>query len=192
MTDKDTHTIRNGVIATVLGGFILYAIPYTRDILPGIARYVAHGVSIGAQAVWHHLTSTINLPWYTLWPLILFSLPAIWRLVRLCAPRNNKEPLKSDYTEDMIVGVRWKWEFGRGYNPTSISPFCPMCQTRLVYSEEYYPHKTTFQCETCRQNITTIDGDYHFAVGTIARQIERILNTGEWKTRIRRAAESGS
>ena len=186
-TEKEAHSIRNGIIATVVGGLILSAVPYTRDIIWASLKFIGHGISSFAQALWHHLTSAVEIPWYALWLLILCIIPTFWRLARWCMSRRNKEPRKSDYKEDIIFGAQWKWGYDWGENPINITPFCPTCHTRLVSLIERYPHKITFQCETCRRDIVTLEGEHNFVIGAIARQIERVLNTGEWKTRVRKS-----
>ena len=41
------------------------------------------------------------------------------------------------------------------------------------------------RCETCRRNLLTLDGRPLDAIGgTIGRQIERHIRTGEWEQRI--------
>ena len=105
MSKEDSHPIRNGVLVTVIGGVILSLIPYTRDLFVKIIGWIWDKIVTVATAFWTHLTSSVDIPWYLLWPLILLACPAIYRLVKRLLPHRNQEPKKSDYTEDIIFKI---------------------------------------------------------------------------------------
>ena len=190
MSKDDTHAIRNGTIAAVLAGLILMAVPYTRRILGTVVSATWGFVSGLAVDIWNYLWSTAKLPWLAVWFLIALSIPTIWRLCRRWLPRGNREPRVTDYTADHFFGVDWKWSYAWGDTPSGISPFCPRCKTRLVIVDDWVAEKTILRCETCRTDLSTLDGKPHFAIdGTIGRQIERRINAGEWKHHIKRDAE---
>jgi len=191
MTEKDNHPIRNGVIATVLGGLILAYIPYTRAVAVSLGSVLWQGLVKGSTVIWTYFASTATMPWLVVWGLIALSVPTVWCIAKRCIPKRDRGPTIQDYTSDFFFGVNWRWTYQWGNNPACIAPFCPICSTRLVFVRNILDHNTTLRCETCNHDVVTLDGEPHFVVdGTIARQIERRINTGEWKRIVQRSAEN--
>lgn len=180
MSKQEGHPIRNGTIAAVLAGLILSVIPHTRRIAVAVLGAIWSAVSSFFVYLWQYLTSKVDLPWFLVWLLIFAAVPTVWRSIARFLPR-EKGPQKTDYQSDLFFGVSWTWDYGWGDSPTNISPFCPVCATRLVYMIDRFDGPTNLHCETCNKNIREMQGKPEFIEGTIARQIERKLNSGEWK-----------
>ncbi|ABB32507.1 hypothetical protein Gmet_2282 [Geobacter metallireducens GS-15] len=180
MTESQSHSVRNGVIATVLGGLILSAIPYARGLLLSLIAWVWSG------AVWARKTITLSYPTPG-WLLLLIGLFALYGAVcTLFALRPKKEPLHKKYTEDIIYGAKWRWSWV-GSNVSNLWCYCPTCDATLVYDDSscrsrYEPSKTDFICERCNGKVvTTIQGgNKSYAVGAAERELLRKVRTGEY------------
>lgn len=165
-------------LATVLGGIILDWIPVTRNFISGILNAIGNFF----HGVWSFLISESQFSWAFIIILFLLAIPTVLRIVQVFIPKpKSSEPSVDDYKEDRFYGVLWRWS--SLYSP-DLAGFCPNCQTRLVAQIEYgygIGDKTSFYCETCKKKIVTLDDNRVFVLGTVWRQIERKINTGEWK-----------
>ncbi|MBI2446944.1 MAG: hypothetical protein HYV48_00130 [Candidatus Omnitrophica bacterium] len=102
MSEKDSHPLRNGVIATVVGGVILSAIPPVRDFVSKIFGWIWSVI----VWIWEALVSSYSIPG---WVLITVSLLAVIGAISIyIAVRPSKEPENKKYTEDFIYGVKWR------------------------------------------------------------------------------------
>ena len=165
-----------GTLATVLGGIVLALIPITRNFVGGLFNLAGKLL----QTLWDFLISEITLPWAVIAILLLLALPTILNFVRRLMPKSGELQL-SNYKEDNLFSIVWRWRVL--YDDDYIAPFCPSCNTRLIYKRDdtYTSHKRIFYCETCSRDIVTIEGDYDSIVKKVWRQIERKVNNGEWK-----------
>ena len=96
MADKHSHPVRNGIIATVVGGLILSAIPSLRGFLGEMISRVWAGVIW----VWAALVSNYSVPGWVLLITGLFALAGLVLLYVVLRPQN--EPADRNYTEDML------------------------------------------------------------------------------------------
>jgi hypothetical protein len=126
--------------------------------------------------------------------LVFFILLFGYNLIRLSLslfPDEQKFP----YTEDILFGIHWEWNINQ--NGDEIYPvrpvgFCPHCKSRLIsdvsrefsYKHSDFLYSTDFYCEYCDKVLWTSDGNYMYAIGRVRREIERIINSGEWKRKI--------
>ena len=177
MANKHPHSVRNGIIATVAGGLIVSAIPPSRGfLLEAMSR-----AWTGVIWVWVALISGYSLPGWVLLIIGLFALVGLVSLYVVLRPQN--EPAYRNYTEDMLYGAKWRWEW-TGNNISGLWCFCPSCDAQLVYSESFA--KTDFICERCspvgedrhyrsqRRVVATVEGgDRHYAVSAAEREILR-------------------
>jgi hypothetical protein len=190
MAENGGHAMRNSIIATVVGGLILAAVPTVRG-------WVAAGWNVlagWAQQLWLWLGSTYETPVWLLAVLTLFSAAFIIPLlIRVLRP--SREPTFSEsYTSDSFFGAVWRWRYlGSGID--NLWCFCPGCDGQLVYEEARNdgmrpgsigipPHFTSFSCERCRTERCRIEGDREHALHRVQREIDRKIRTGEWKPRL--------
>ncbi|MCG5526417.1 hypothetical protein LRB11_16040 [Ectothiorhodospira haloalkaliphila] len=185
MKDKNAHPIRNGIIATVIGGAILSFWPPFRDLLLQVV-ISAWSISVG---VWNYLSSTHHVYGWLLLILLSLSVPTIIRVGRRLIPK--QEPTHTElYTQDFLFGAKWRWGYVDG-SIVNLWCLCPQCQSELVYAEhvpnpyrfkemEEFP-RTEFICERCRVPRATLEGKKSYALGTVEREIRRKIRTGEWK-----------
>lgn len=183
MLNKQLHPVRNGIIATVVGGLILSFIPQFRGFLVETMSWTW----AGAAWVWTALLSHYSMPG---WAFLIIGLCAFVGLARLCVVfLPKKKPAYLNYTEDMLDGAKWRWSWTDG-KISSLWCFCPNCDAQLIYSERY-DGKTDFICERCSPGdlerytqphgriITTVKGAKDYAVQAIEREILRRIRTGE-------------
>ncbi len=176
-----------GTFATVLGGIILAMIPTKSDSFLG---KLSAFLNQSATSVWKLLRSPSNIPMGFILLLICFFTLAIgfqfrlWLLLKhVNHIRSPKKPMLHDYREDTIFGILWRWDQIPPTMPNGLSAFCPACGTRLVCNPFYQHTKSdsTFFCETCNRDIAKLDGDLNNVLSAVWRQVERKINTGEWK-----------
>ena len=186
MADKHSHPVRNGIIATVVGGLILSAIPSLR----GFFVEMMSRVWAGVIWVWAALISDYSVPGWVLLITGLFTLAGLVLLYVVLRPQN--EPTDRNYTEDTLYGAKWRWRWswiGKGI--LDLWCFCPICDAELVAYDDGF-RETNFICERCPSDIavhhyrpqgrviTTVKGGYRdYAVNAAKREILRRIRTGE-------------
>lgn len=173
-----------GIGATVFGGLLL-------NYLVGISPRMILAF-IGDIFIWIFKTATLSISIH-LWLLILLSFGSMVALFIMLAPffQKAKTPTFRDCREGTFEGVLWRWHYNFDGSVSDTWCFCPACDTALVYSapgDDYsrgYRRTTTrFFCELCNTDKLTIEGDRHYLVQKVIRQIERIVRTAEWKKRL--------
>ena len=185
MANKHPHPVRNGIIATVVGGLILSSIPQSRGFLLEVMSWAWAGVSW----IWVALISHYSIPG---WVFLIVGLFALVGLVQPCVVlwRQN-EPTYRNYTEDMLYGAKWRWSWSGG-QISNLWCFCPRCDAQLIYDVDYLHAKTDFICEQCspdesdytprshgRVVATVKGGGRDYAVGAVGREVLRRIRTGE-------------
>jgi hypothetical protein len=109
----------------------------------------------------------------------------------LSAWRSRKDN-HNRFTQLNIGGVvLWRWRFISN-NPTGLTPYCPTCDSQLVFDIEYsstYPvtvQSTVLICERCNRNHPVLreDGTYEGIVKRVSREIDRLIRTGEWRRHV--------
>lgn len=176
MSTPESHPIRNGVIATVVGGLILAALSYVwapaRQALVWLWGEIA--------AAWHVLVASYHVPG---WLLLVLGLLAATFLVRAASnylrSASSMSPHQS-YTTDSMFGARWHWSWIDNHI-ARLWASCPVCQGELVYlnTRDNYlmsvPH-ARFLCEHCQQVLVDISGgEYDYAMAAVEREIRRRL-----------------
>jgi hypothetical protein len=188
-TNVERHSIRNKVIGGVLSGLILAAILYFVPTFTHWASLLIARVWNLIAATWHYLLASVAVPRCILGLLILMSLVTVVRVIRpLFKSQGVAEPTWLSYSQDNFFGMVWRWD-STSRNPLdTLRPFCPSCDTRLVYSMDVRSHDFTtltgFICETCQKEIAKLEGDRDYVLAKVGRQIERKIRNGEWKQAI--------
>ncbi len=184
MTDKHSHSVRNGIIATVIGGLILSAVPQLRGFVAEAMSWVWEGITWA----WTSLISYYSMPGWAILIIGLFALVGLAWLYMALRPQN--EPAYRNYTEDMLDGAKWRWSW-TGNEISNLWCFCPDCDAQLVYSDNY--EGTDFICERClpdeayrhyqsqsRVVATVKGGNRYYALGAAEREIRRRIRTNEY------------
>ena len=185
MSNKESHPIRNGAIASVIGGIILSFWTPFREFLVKAASWV--WALLISLSEW--LSSSHEVYGWVLILLVLLAIPALVGLASLISKK--KRPGVDDlYKSDSLFGADWQWHYVNG-SIANLWCLCPSCKSELVYSEftpnRYdYTHdnldpKTDFICERCNTNKCTLKGDKTYALGTVEREIRRKIRSNEWE-----------
>ena len=182
MTAGESHAVRNGVVATVLGGIALAVLG---ELWPPVKSAFVW--------VWEMLlafaglfSSTYSVPGWTLSVLCLLALVTVVRF--FVGLRSSPALPYSNYIEDIFFGAKWRWSWAGG-DIANLWCFCPACDSELVYDDSsthrIYSReepRTLFICEHCgRATVGRIDGgDKDYALGAVRREIRRHVRTGQY------------
>ena len=127
---------------------------------------------------------------WVVWLLAVLTIPTLLILVALVwvAIRPSRAAAEDwrAYTEDELLGLRWRWNYfpsGRLEQPI---PFCPKCDYQV------FPHhasafnaieRTGFHCDSCDRNLAEFDESYESLRSKIERFVQQKLRTGAWKSK---------
>jgi hypothetical protein len=186
MSKEEKHPVKTKVVAGVVSGLILASIFYAG---PKLFQWIITILSW----VWQHATSSISIPNWLLWLLVILGMPTLLKVLKpLLKHKENSEPTFRMYTQDSFEGATWRWSYDYSGGPVNIVPFCPICDSQLVHvKENQYSLRpslsVSFYCERCKQERARIEGGNEFyAVSMIERFIDRNVRNGEWEHVIRR------
>src|ERR1043165_1347250 len=98
MSKEDKHTIKTKVFAGVVSGLILASIFYA---VPKLFQSI---ISI-LSWFWQHATSSIGIPNWLLWLLVILGVPTLLRVIKPFFKHDeNREPTFRMYTQDSFEG----------------------------------------------------------------------------------------
>ncbi|WP_434624640.1 hypothetical protein [Azospirillum sp. B2RO_4] len=187
MADKGSHEVRNGTIATVVGGIILAAVAWVSESVWNMAVDALRWLWSVVVAGYVWLGRDYAVP---AWLLVTIAPLALAEVIRFGLKlRPKRGPTYKDYTEDRLFGAVWRWQWA-GENLSRLWAFCPSCDGelvyddstchRLVYTDYDPPCATEFSCESCGGLVRAkFDGDKNSALGRVEREIRRRLRVGE-------------
>ena len=187
MANKYPHPLIAGIIATVVGGLILSAIPMLRGFfMEALSRAWA-----GVVWLWDALKSDYSLPGWAFLILGLLALVGLMVAVAFLYDifRPQKAPAYREYTEDMFHGVKWRWSWN-GNKISNLWCFCPTCDAELIAVKVF--RDTNFICEHCPPDsedyyhhpprcrvVSVVTGNRDYAIDAAEREILRRIRTGE-------------
>lgn len=184
MPEPEKHSVRNGVIATVVGGIALAGLGELWPPLKAAGLWV-----------WAQVTSFFALFGATYatpgWALSILGLLALITVVRFLVGLRSSgaaEPLHLQYVEDMLFGAKWRWTWF-GNEISNIWCFCPQCDAELVYDDREVhafnssePSTTRFICEHCNNlEVARVPGTKNYALDTVRREIRRRIRTDQFR-----------
>jgi hypothetical protein len=181
VAEKERHQIRNGVIATVVGGALLTLWPSFRDWFADLLAWLL--ALLEASLGWAASTHAVY-GWVLVGSVLLAAPTVVSALIRLFS--KTEAAHINGYTHDSLFGADWTWRY---INEAIIGLWClcPDCKSELVYSETLPPPfkvgieaRTDFDCERCQVTRVSLAGRKDFAIGTVTREIRRKIRTGEW------------
>lgn len=168
----------------------------TRQFLRNVAVLVAAAIMIAlVWWLWAKLVLIAAWLWTTLvltsyatpgWLLAVLLLLSLAMTVRfLIGLRGAPRSTYATYVQDTFYGAVWRWSW-RLNSISDIRPFCPHCDTELVYDDSSCriplqgPPRTDFFCEPCggRRVASILGGNHGYAISAIWRLIERNIRTG--------------
>lgn len=184
MAEPESHSVRNGVLATVVGGIALGALG---ELWPPLKS--------AGQWLWAKGAAVVGLFGATYatpgWVLATAGLLALITVVRLLVGLRSSGPVGPShlqYVEDELFGAKWRWSWFRN-EIASLWCFCPRCDSELVYDDHdpqsYYsrePQVTRFVCEHCNNlEVARMPGRKTYALEAVQREIRRRIRTGQFK-----------
>lgn len=193
MGENSFKSIRNNVIAALITATILslasIVFPEVRASLVQLLSWAWSGV----MWVWGSLNASYSMSgwvWLLAGILSLIGMLNIYFGIR--DVNNLEEPEWKAYVEDVIQGLKWRWEWVGG-RVTGLWCFCSFCDATLVYDESSCysyitnDNKTDFRCENCGDRVVaSMSGNKNFAIGTVEREIHRRIRTSEYKKDVSR------
>lgn len=183
MPESEKHPVRNGVIATVVGGIVLAA-----------AGELWPPVKAAMLWVWAEICAFFGLFGATYatpgWVLSVLGLLAIVTVVRFFVGLRWSEaerPSHLQYVEDVLFGAKWRWTW-LDNGISWLWCFCPRCDSELVYDDAevdaFYsvePCATRFICEHCNNlEVAKVTGNKNYALETVRREVRRRVRTGQF------------
>lgn len=180
----DSHPVRNGIIATVVG-----------TVLVALLAELWPPAKAGLTWLWGHIKSFFGLLAVDYstpsWLLALLGVVTLITTIRAIATlvRSGPESLRAHltYTTDCFYGAKWRW----AWNSNAVAHlrcFCPSCDSELVYDDSSCDDilrrsepRTDFICEHCgHTRVASVPGGpKSYALSAIEREIRRRLRTGE-------------
>ena len=189
MAEKETHSIRNGIIATVIAGILLSFWPAVRKLFVIAVSSAWYAVKIIPKTI----ADNYEIPGWLILLFIALSVPTCIRII--ATVRRKKGPGVFElYRRDLLFGVIWEWSYS-GERIINLNCMCPRCKGELVYQEHHKslritryndePDNIKLICEKCGEISGKLMGQMAFALGTVEREIRRKIRTGEWKNSIK-------
>jgi hypothetical protein len=183
MAENKSNSVRNGVIATVVGGIALAALS---ALWPAFKRFL---LWLWEQVMWFgsFFTDSYSLKGWILGGLILLALPTAIRFLLGLKPQD--QPAFTRYVDDMLFKAKWRWTW-LGSEISNLWCFCPQCDSELVYDDSSCrniysrePEKTLFICEHCGHLTiaSIVGGDKDYAISAVKREIRRRIRTNEYQ-----------
>ena len=187
-SNSQFHPIRDGVIATVVGGVILALIaPPFRDFVVRAASAVVRVIAW----VWRTLSTSHPIPGWVITLGVLFILAGAFIILAALREVLLEDDPRRRYTEDYIDGAKWRWIWtSKGI--TGLCGYCPTCDAELVaIIESSFQSSTDFICDRCSSPrdgsqfrvVTKLMGSRVNALASIKREIRRRVRTGQYDQR---------
>jgi hypothetical protein len=173
---------RRTVATFLLGAAGLGAAVWFRDGLNHAWAPVLQAIA----PIWMHLLAQSRWP---NWAVYLVTVPSVisvaylgWRYLH-----RRKYP-HWRFKELRFLGTLWRWN-NLSDLPHTLEPYCPTCQGLLVYEElggrsGSQPQSVALYCENCQMILTEQPGTWKYLQARIAREIERLSRTGEWRQHV--------
>ena len=177
-------TLIVGTFGALFAGWLLLAFPSFKSACQD-AIELARATKLAAEA-------RTPIP---VWVLALGGLVSISATIYLgcrwvaAVRKRSARPKVSEYTEDLFLGITWKWKYGSNSEVINLRPCCLTCDTSLRCSEaddhsEYGRGDpfVTFHCDRCGTDPRTCRGTAKEIFDSIKHKIHQALKSGDWET----------
>ena len=140
-------------ICTVLLGFMLTVV---LDVVGGKA--ILSTITDVIKFVYTSIITILNFKIKVWWLLIgvTILILILWILANMNDTKSTEEPKWLKYTEDVIDGFHWKWEWKNQYDRTfaieNLHPVCLSCGTPYVTTYDYHH---SLLCPRCKNKTNT-------------------------------------
>ena len=180
MSTSESHSLRNGIAATVIGGLILAALGY----LWTPAKAFFHWLWQLLASAWGVFVASYRVPGWFLLILLLVAAAVVVRIVGVALRKAPPVPAYLSYVEDIVFGAKWRWSWSNG-DMAHLWAFCPACQGELVYVDNpdnylYTEPHAKFLCEHCNKIVVDISGGGRdYALSAVKRELRRRLRVSQ-------------
>ena len=118
--------------------------------------------------------------WCPKTPFLVTSVLALWAALKLLALLHDVT--LHDYTEDVIEGVHWRWQYGCSNAIVGLLACCPKCLCELVTLPQH--NAILLYCEQCKAPVVKTQGDMYDMREKVERLIRCNRRTGNWRDRV--------
>jgi len=155
-----------GFAGTVVAGLVVVGLVY-------VFGRIAVGEWLKSAGRW--LVHPVPVPLVVL--VVLIGVLLVFVVGLLLRFKKPAPPPWLNYWTDNFLGIVWRWRYAEGLLVrSSITPYCPKCETRVrIVVQGYKPETTLFICDECHFN-QNIHGNWQEASARIERLIEREVN----------------
>ena len=185
MATTESHAVRNGVLATIIGGVVLAVLG---ELWPP-AKKAAFWLWDQVEWVGGFFTDSYAIKGWILAPVLVLSLITVVRFLVGLVP--ERAPSYKDYVEDYFYGAKWRWSWLPG-GISNLWCYCRSCDSELVYDDSscnylhsytHEPERTDFICEHCYRSVVASipGGNKSYALSLIQREIRRRIRTNEYQ-----------
>jgi hypothetical protein len=114
-------------------------------------------------------------------PSLLLALALLWNVIR---PLRSVDDWRNLYTEEKLVGLRWRWKYYSDGSLGDIHSFCPHCDFQV------FPHQASaysaidrigFHCDSCGRDLATFDQPFEHLESRVRRLIQQKIRVGSWR-----------
>ncbi len=179
--NSDKISIRNQVIATVLGAIIFGFLSYIIGLIELILNVI--------NSTYNFLVDSISIPIWLFIIFIIFVLSSVLRFINsIPKVANDSEPSFLEYNKDNILGLKWRWDYSSNGDIINLYSFCPICDLQV------HPHRTGsfqiiddigFYCEDCNREISSFDHGYNVLEDKVIRIIQKNLRNNSWVSKVK-------
>jgi len=138
------------------------------------------------EPLWSHLMTPSQWPnWATYLGCLSSVVLVVYLVWRYLDDRKNSH---RRFKELQYLGTIWRWK-SMSDLPRALRPYCPTCQSLLVYEElggrfGSQSQSVVLHCEQCQTIPTEQPGTWKYLQARVAREIQRLIRTGEWRQHV--------
>lgn len=166
------------VIAAAIVAAVASIATYFAGWWPAIAAFTskAGSLAISSTLVPNWLLTILVVS--TISILVLLGV-AMWTILF----SSDSAPSFRDYTEDVVLGVRWRWLYGRDGTLYNLVSFCPRCDYQ-IFARNSSAYRAVdsleFRCEDCGALAAHFEIPLEEIESRVMRHIHKKLRTGSW------------
>jgi len=96
---------------------------------------------------------------------------------------SDSTPSFRSYTEDVVLGIRWRWHYGSDGSIYNLVSFCPRCDYQ-IFARNSSGYRAVdsleFRCEDCGAVVAHFEVPLEEVESRVMRHIQKNLRIGSW------------
>lgn len=84
-----------------------------------------------------------------------------------------------DYSEDLLLGILWRWRYGRDGFIFDLYSFCPKCDYQ-IYPRQRGDYRIEYRCEHCGNRVEGVSTSVEEIESRVTRLIQKKIRDGSW------------